>query len=122
MWAMMQGEGQAMMAPEQNATTRLIEALWHRNAPQVLERLTVLDDAARGAETGALSPKLRGEAISLAHKLAGSLGMFGFNEGTEIARAIELELEAPELTAGRLTLLTMKLRGSLFPTSRGIIL
>ena len=40
-----------------------------------------------------IDPELRAEALSIAHKLAGSLGMFGFNDATDLARAIETTLD-----------------------------
>ena len=53
--------------------------------------LTHAVETAQGAD--GLSPELREEAFSLAHKLAGSLGMFGHSAATEHARRIEMELQ-----------------------------
>ena len=86
-----------------------IAALWQRNQPQTLSRLDLLDQAA----TGPLTPALRGEAIAIAHKFAGSLGMFGFHEGTRIARDLEAHLESPTPDATTLASLTAELRTSL---------
>jgi HPt (histidine-containing phosphotransfer) domain-containing protein len=71
----------------------MLAALWQRNLPVILERLAILDAA---ATTANLDPAMRAEALATAHKLAGSLGMFGFPEGTQIARKIEHQLESPE--------------------------
>ena len=79
-------------APEINA---LLMSLWERGLPQVRERLEVLDRAATAAASGDLSEVLRGEALEVAHKVAGSLGMFGYKLGTEISQQIEQLLEAP---------------------------
>jgi HPt (histidine-containing phosphotransfer) domain-containing protein len=38
---------------------------------------------------------MREDASSTAHKLAGSLGMFGYTRGTEFARNIEVLLNEP---------------------------
>ncbi len=91
-----------------SALNPAIAALWQRNRPLLLERLALLDRAAAGP----LTPGLRGEAIGIAHKLAGSLGMFGFHEGTEIAREIEAHLESPTPNATALISLTHQLRNS----------
>ncbi len=99
-----------------------IAALWQRNQPQIMDRLALLDRAAAAAIAGNLTLELRQEATAIAHKLAGSLGIFGFDEGTAIARRIEQQLEAaapesqphdPQLLAAR----AAQLRQSLFPSS-----
>lgn len=92
----------------------ILVRLWERNLPLLRERLACLDLAARQAQLGQLTPEARSEAAALAHKLAGSLGMFGYPQGTHIAREIEelLELEGPfdpEIFAG----LTIGLRSVL---------
>jgi HPt (histidine-containing phosphotransfer) domain-containing protein len=88
-------------------------AIWHRNRPQVMERTALLE---RAAEAQPLSEQLRQEAMAIAHKLAGSLGMFGFAEGTRLARSIEYHLEAVKPNSAALASLSTELRQSLFPT------
>ena len=90
---------------------RMME-IWRRNRPQVLERLDLLD---RIAQTDPLPDSLRQEGTSVAHKLAGSLGMFGFAEGTRIARLLEEHLEDSELNRELLAALSNQLRETLFP-------
>ncbi|AFL90047.1 Hpt domain-containing protein [Terriglobus roseus DSM 18391] len=71
-----------------------IAAIWQKSIPQTRERLAILQRAADDlANSRTIDPEQRAEALSIAHKLAGSLGMFGFNDATEHARAIELTLE-----------------------------
>ena len=71
-----------------------IAAVWRRAQPQTRERLLLLRRAADElASTRTIDPELRAEAASIAHKLAGSLGMFGFPEATGHARAIEVTLD-----------------------------
>ena len=69
------------------------------------------------AAAGPLPEELRSEAADVAHKLAGSLGMFGYQRGTEISRDLELVLEAPSPDTALLALLTAQLRAILFPES-----
>jgi HPt (histidine-containing phosphotransfer) domain-containing protein len=74
---------------------QLLDTLWQRNLPLLAERLTELDNAAEAAATQTLTSQAREAAASTAHKLAGSLGMFGYPNGTDLARSIEQLLEAP---------------------------
>jgi HPt (histidine-containing phosphotransfer) domain-containing protein len=93
---------------------QLIAALWERSVPLISERLQELDRASEDAVHGTLSPRLRSSAAETAHKLAGSLGMFGYPRGTELARELEhlLELKGP-VDAIALRQLVVALRSSL---------
>ncbi len=73
---------------------QLLASVWQRNLPVVRARLALLSDVASLADADVLTPIARQEAADVAHKLAGSLGMFGYLSGTEIARELELLLEA----------------------------
>ncbi|SEC16025.1 Hpt domain-containing protein [Terriglobus roseus] len=71
-----------------------IAAIWQKSIPQCRARLALLQQAADDLATSrTLDPEQRAEALDIAHKLAGSLGMFGFSDATDHARAIELTLE-----------------------------
>ena len=72
----------------------LLSRLWRQNLPIVRERIATLDAAAADALSGTLTAVRQTEASDIAHKLAGSLGMFGYPKGTEIARELEMMLEA----------------------------
>jgi len=86
------------------ATRKLLATLWERSLPVLRERCALLQSAAAAAQTGTLTQDLRAEATAIAHKLSGSLGMFGYPEGTEFARRIEEHLEsATPIDATRLT-------------------
>lgn len=93
---------------------QLITALWERSVPLINERLASLDVACEAAVHQRLSPLMRRGAADTAHKLAGSLGMFGYPRGTEIAREIEHLLESEGVVdAGLLRELVVDLRASL---------
>ena len=79
------------------------------------ERLAALDAAA--ATDGALGEDARQQAESAAHKLAGSLGMYGYDDGTRIARLLEQLLESSTPEPERLRRLTAELRATIFPDS-----
>jgi HPt (histidine-containing phosphotransfer) domain-containing protein len=55
-----------------------------------MERLGVLEQAMVALEEHRLSDSLRLRAEQEAHKLAGSLGTFGFAQCTPLARAVEM--------------------------------
>src|SRR5882757_8421479 len=82
-------------------TAQLLAVLWERNRPVVEERLALLESAINTlVATETLAPEIQVDAANVAHKLAGTLGMFGYPRGTDLARMIEevLELQDP-LTA-----------------------
>jgi HPt (histidine-containing phosphotransfer) domain-containing protein len=94
----------------------LLADLWQRHLPTLRERLDLLDRTALEASSGTLTEASRLEALSIAHKLAGNLGMFGHQQATEIAGAMEQILKAPTpKTLSRLTSLAKDLRKTLAP-------
>ena len=100
---------------DQQAAARIedqLAILWQRNLPTLHERLALLD---RAAAADPLTPEDRHAARDIAHKLAGTLGMFGRQQATEIARQLELLLTEPLANPSRLAPLTIELRQSLFP-------
>jgi HPt (histidine-containing phosphotransfer) domain-containing protein len=100
-------------SPETRAA-QLIAQVWQRSRPQVLTRLAELENAAAAAAAGTLDEAQRAQAESTAHKLSGSLGMFGFPRGTDLARTLEAELKLSPPDAEKLT---ASLRSELFPTA-----
>ena len=96
-------------------TASLLAAIWLRNRPLVEGRLALLERAAAAAAEGTFSEELREEASHTAHKLAGSLGMYGYDEGTRIAREIEVLLAAEATPdAARLGNMVGELRRAIF--------
>ncbi len=71
-------------------TDKLLKTLWTRNLPMIKDRVLLLERAAETARSASLTSPLRRDAAMTAHKLAGSLGMFGYTDGTDIARKLEL--------------------------------
>lgn len=105
------------MSESVDKTSALLAKLWVKIQPIVEERLTVLDRASAAAEQGSLPDGLRVEARNSAHKLAGSLGMYGFDEGTRVAREIEQMLDAGAPDSARLSALVVELRAAVVPKS-----
>jgi HPt (histidine-containing phosphotransfer) domain-containing protein len=63
--------------------------LWAKYLPQMEERVATLRQAAAHLASGSLTAAERQRASAEAHKLAGVLGTFGLQEGTELAREAE---------------------------------
>jgi HPt (histidine-containing phosphotransfer) domain-containing protein len=78
--------------PTDEAISQAMDALWARFLPDVRDRVSVLDAAARAAREGTLTATQREGAQSAAHKLAGVLGTFGLTRGTVLARELEVML------------------------------
>jgi HPt (histidine-containing phosphotransfer) domain-containing protein len=71
------------------ALAEAMNRLWAKFLPQLEERVATLEIAASALASGTLSTSGKQEASANAHKLAGVLGTFGLNEGTELAREAE---------------------------------
>ena len=54
-----------------------------------------MEEALRELAEGRLGEPTRRHAEGEAHKLAGSVGSFGFHHGTDLARGLELALAQP---------------------------
>jgi HPt (histidine-containing phosphotransfer) domain-containing protein len=73
----------------------VLAQLWKKNLPTIRERLDLLDQFGLAASTGTLAETTRTEALKIAHNLAGSLGMYGYQQGTEVASRMERILKSP---------------------------
>lgn len=67
--------------------------LWQQYQGLMIERLQVLQEASQAIQAGTLTDETRQAASKAAHKLAGVLGMFGREQGTQLARQLETLLE-----------------------------
>lgn len=89
-------------APQTHGPTKAdvevaVARAWNNHKGTMQERLSLLEAAATALKTGELSPELQYAGRSQAHKLAGSLGCFGFPDGSRLARELEhlLQIDAP---------------------------
>ena len=92
-----------------------INQIWLRFKDLAFERLTHVEEIAIALTENEPTEEMH-EAKSSAHKLAGSLGCFGFPQGSKIAKEIELLLDGNPLDSeeiGRLSSLTKSLREDL---------
>ena len=66
-----------------------IEQILKRYQDTFAARMIVLEEVVTALRSGSLSPALRERACQEAHKLAGTLGSFGYRQGSQLALAIE---------------------------------
>ncbi|MFQ3613084.1 MAG: response regulator [Cyanobacteriota bacterium] len=99
-------EEQPNHSSKQQRTQQALAKTWQRYRTQHWQRLNTLEDLVSQL-SGEISqnPELeitRHEAEGEAHKLAGSLGTFGFSQGSELARQIEEQLHKKPLSGSQL--------------------
>ena len=68
---------------------RKLEQMWLKHKVKMSERMSVLQNASLAVKNNRLSLEIQHDAERAAHKLAGVLGMFSKDAGTNIAREIE---------------------------------
>lgn len=73
-------------------STATLRAVWERQQGLIYERIELIERAAMALRQDSPSQDLRAEARRAAHMLAGSLGMFGFNEASRAAQQLEAVL------------------------------
>ncbi|HEY9639698.1 MAG TPA: response regulator [Coleofasciculaceae cyanobacterium] len=83
--------------PAQQQFDHAKEALWQQSQGLMQQRLTVLQEMAAAVQAGVLPADLQQSAAQAAHKLAGVLGMFDRDAGSELARELEELLTAAPL-------------------------
>lgn len=74
---------------KQDPTKQAVAEAWDKFKQPILDRLSTLEQAAVAIKTGTLTSELLGTAQNEAHKLVGSLGMFGLQEAGNLARVID---------------------------------
>lgn len=73
-----------------------IAEVWQRFQPRVNEQVNILEQAIDALLNQTLTSEIKQKAEQEAHSLAGSLGTFGFEHGTHLARIIEQRLQSIE--------------------------
>ncbi len=74
----------------------MLASLWEQHSGAIEERYQILSRAAAAFCEGRLAESERQDAHSAAHKLAGALGTFGREKGTQLARKLEGWFADPE--------------------------
>lgn len=76
--------------PTDRDMSTAMSKIWKQNQPELRKRLQLLLDLTQALERNDLTPDLFQQSLSAAHKLAGSLGCYGYTEGSSLAKEIEL--------------------------------
>lgn len=97
----------------QAALREKLAALWKESLPTIHGRLREIDAAVTAAQTGKLSTDQRISAAGEAHKLTGSVGMFGYMDASRLAHEIELLLESQTPDTAEFARLAARLREEL---------
>jgi HPt (histidine-containing phosphotransfer) domain-containing protein len=82
------------VSPVKAGPAQILAEAWQRYAAAAAARLDVIEHAAAALAGGALGDDLREDAAREAHRLAGSLGMFGVPAGSGLALQCEQLLRA----------------------------
>jgi HPt (histidine-containing phosphotransfer) domain-containing protein len=78
-----------------------LEKVWVNSRPEALSRLATLESFVEALRSERTNEGCLGTALSAAHRLSGSLGMFGLSEASSCAAEIEALLcqeGAPDIT------------------------
>jgi len=86
--------------------------VWQKHQGAIAQQISTLETAAQALSTGTLAATQQQQAQQIAHKLAGSLGIFGIMAGSRLAQELEelltntpLALEQVQAIARRVVLL-----------------
>jgi CheY-like chemotaxis protein len=93
-----------MPAPQESDPLRAdLERLWVSKEPEILSRLRVIEDYVANCRRGRFDVDTWRVAQREAHRLAGSLGIYGFEVATDLARQLNrlLRTDPPSLPADR---------------------
>ena len=80
----------------QDEVAKKVDALWHKHLPTIRSRMEVIALGLEALQRGDITEQLQITAAQEAHKLAGSLGAFGLNNGSDAAAEIEKLFSAEE--------------------------
>ena len=72
-----------------SATLAAVTKAWSQFKGAMYERLIIIEKLVNALAQGSLSSELQEQARGAAHKLAGSLGSFGFPQGSKLAAKLE---------------------------------
>lgn len=106
----------SQLNPQPPKRTADINQIWLQFKDLAFERLASLEKLAIALAENKVTAELQAQAKNSAHKLAGSLGCFGFPEGSKIAKQFELFVDHNPLKPEdleQLTNLTTSLRADL---------
>jgi len=78
------------MAPQNSDEVRsALGKVWLNSRPEALGRVATIERFVENLRSGTPDQDSREKALAAAHRLSGSLGMFGFNDASSCAAKIE---------------------------------
>jgi DNA-binding response OmpR family regulator/HPt (histidine-containing phosphotransfer) domain-containing protein len=80
--------------------------IWDNFKDKVKIQIGILEQVSPALLQRKLTPELQQQARNEAHKLAGSLGIFGRREGSQVARELECLLELPKIQLNQAQLIS----------------
>ena len=81
------------MFNKQQRHLKALNQAWEKYRHKSNQQLKILQEALQALQKGHLSSEQREEAQFMAHKLAGTVGIFGFDEGSRLASELEQLLQ-----------------------------
>jgi DNA-binding response OmpR family regulator len=84
----------AITPNQQKTVDYAVAEVWEETKYLSFERLRVLEDVVKSLKLAKFNNDLYQKALQNSHKLSGSLGIFGFDKGSSLARKIENLLES----------------------------
>ncbi|MBD2562131.1 MULTISPECIES: response regulator [Nostoc] len=112
-----------LSAAQKQQTLLEIAKVWERTKEKLSHRIATIEQATTALRQNQLNDELQFAAEREAHKLAGSLGMYGFVQGSRLAQEIEHFFQSGELVDRNQTLhlseLIVALRQELQQTTAG---
>jgi diguanylate cyclase (GGDEF)-like protein len=90
----------------------VLPMLWQRHRQASLDRISLIEVTTANAIRSIVDREAIAAAAGAAHKLAGSLGIFGFDAGSRAALEVEYLLREPELNVELLAEAVIALRSS----------
>ncbi|WP_027249829.1 response regulator [Planktothrix agardhii] len=85
---------------------QITSRIWENFKDKVKVQIEILEQVAPALLQRKLTPELHQQARNEAHKLAGSLGIFGLREGSQVARELECLLELPKIEVNQAQLIS----------------
>ncbi len=89
---------EAALDVDDAALSAAIAKIWEQNQDEVHNRIQRLVTLREALEAGNLTQPIYEKSLSAAHKLAGSLGCYGYSEGSNLAKEMELILNEQQET------------------------
>ncbi|BAZ46525.1 multi-component transcriptional regulator [Chondrocystis sp. NIES-4102] len=98
---------------KQTKHLKALTTIWKKYQPKKAQQLAILQQASARLQTGELEVSDRVSAIIAAHSLAGTLGQFGLDQASLLAKEIEqlLQDNQPQELINKITILSSQISG-----------